>query len=74
MNNNYILKFINSKDIRKYLQEINYQFSGAEYAFLIWQCRELSISERHSEFNTFLETTKTCLIKSSVCLDGWDLH
>lgn len=74
MDNTYICKFINSKDIQKYLLDINYQFSVPEYAFLIWQNRELSIQHRHDAFKDLLKSTSSCLIKTSSCRDGWDLH
>ena len=74
MNNTYISKFINSKDIRKYLQDINYQFSVPEYAFLIWQNKENTIAQRHEAFMELIKTTDSCLIKTSCCHDGWDLH
>ena len=74
MDNKYISGFINSKDIQKYLQDIDYQFTVPEYAFLIWQNREISIQERHKAFEKLLETTESCLIKTTCCRDGWDLH
>ncbi len=74
MNNQAIYRFINSRDIRNYLEDISYQFSVPEYAFLIWQCRSLTIEQRHLEFLSFIESTKSCTIKTSTCRDGWDLH
>ena len=74
MDNNYILKFINSQDIRKYLSDIEYEFSVAEYAYLIWQCREMSVTQRHEEFRRFIDSTETTTIRTSIHPDGWDLH
>lgn len=74
MNNQAIYKFINSRDIRNYLEDINYQFSVPEYSFLIWQCRSLTIEQRHLAFLSFIESTESCTIKTSTCRDGWDLH
>ncbi len=74
MDNTYISKFINSFAIRKYLQDINYQFSVPEYAFLIWQSKETTIEQRHEAFSDLIKTTDTCLIKTSCCRDGWNLH
>ena len=74
MDNNYILKFINSQDIRKYLSDIEYEFSVAEYAYLIWQCREMSVTQRHEEFRRFIDSTETTTIRTEIHPDGWDLH
>ena len=74
MDNTYISKFINSKDIRKYLQDINYQFSVPEAAFLIWQNKETTIAHRHEAFMNLIKTTDSCMIKTSCCREGWDLH
>ena len=74
MDNAHVSQFINSADIRKYLQDINYQFSVPEYAFLIWQSKNLTVDQRHSEFRLFLESTESCLVKTANCRDGWDLH
>ncbi|SEA91499.1 hypothetical protein SAMN05216349_1527 [Oribacterium sp. KHPX15] len=74
MKNGYIFKFINSGDIRKYLFEIGYQFSVAEYAYLIWQCGEMNILQKHEEFKRLIDSTETTLIKTSMHPNGWDLH
>lgn len=33
-----ILRFVNSKDIRKHLETIGYEFNSLETAWLIYQC------------------------------------
>ena len=42
-----ILTFVNSKDIRKHLKEIGYQFNALEAAWLVWQSRDSTLEERH---------------------------
>ena len=74
MDNHYICKFVNSKDIRKYLMDIDYQFSVPEYAYLIWQNREYSIAKKHEEFRRLIDNTESCIIQTSACREGWDLH
>lgn len=39
MDNSYVFKFVNSNDVRKHLQAINYQFSGPEYTFIRFSYR-----------------------------------
>lgn len=72
LNNHDICKFINSKDIRDYLIDINYQFSVPEYAYLIWQNRLFPIKERHKAFKELIYSTKTCILKTSY--EEWNLH
>lgn len=49
-------QFINSKDIREHLQNINYQFNAAEAAWLVWQCREATPEVRCKAWNEIIET------------------
>ncbi len=74
MDNSYVFKFVNSNDVRKHLQAINYQFSVPEYAYLIWQNKCLSVTQKHLEFQLLIDTTDSCLVKTSNCREGWDLH
>ena len=46
MNNSDIYKYVNSKDIRQHLVNINYQFSALEAAWLVHQCASISLEER----------------------------
>ena len=57
MDNSYVFKFVNSNDVRKHLQAINYQFSGPEYAYLIWQNKCISVAKKHLEFQLLIEST-----------------
>ena len=49
-------QFINSKDIREHLQNINYQLNAAEAAWLVWQCREATPELRFKAWNEIIET------------------
>lgn len=51
-----ITRFINSKDIRKYLESINYPFTSIEAAWLIWQCRDLTLKEKHAAWQELIDT------------------
>lgn len=45
-------EFINSKDIREHLRELDYQFNSMELAWLVWQSRTVSFGEK---MNTWME-------------------
>ena len=46
LHNFRIFGFINSKDIRQYLMEIDYWFSAQEAAWLVYQCKKLTLKEK----------------------------
>ena len=46
-----ILRFVNSKDIREHLRNIGYEFNSLEAAWLIYQCRDAAIDEKHKAWN-----------------------
>ena len=58
-----ILRFINSKDIREYLREMGYAFNSLEAAWLIYQCRDATIDEKHKAWNELIETMPDCPIE-----------
>lgn len=58
-----ILRFINSKDIRAYLKHIGYEFNSLEAAWLIYQCRDATINEKHKAWNELIEKMPDCKIK-----------
>lgn len=58
-----VLRFINSKDIRDYLRRTNYEFNSLEAAWLIYQCRDATISEKHKAWNELINTMPDCKIK-----------
>lgn len=46
-----IFRFVNSKDIREHLRNIGYEFNSLEAAWLIYQCRDAAIDEKHKAWN-----------------------
>lgn len=57
-----VLKFVNSKDIREHLKNIGYQFSSLEAAWLIYQCRNATIKEKHQAWKELIRTMPDCSI------------
>lgn len=57
-----ILRFVNSKDIRKYLADIDYKFSPLEAAWLIFQCNDATIREKHAAWKEIICTTPDCAV------------
>lgn len=51
-----IYEFINSKDIRNYLKEINYEFSPIEAAWVVWQCLNRTLKEKHEAWQEIIDT------------------
>ncbi len=57
--------FINSRDIRNYLREISYKFTPLEVSWLIYQCRSLSLNEKHKEWKYLIDNTKDMAFDTS---------
>jgi len=58
-----ILRFINSTDIREHLRSIRYEFNSLETAWLIYQCHDATIDEKHKAWNELIETMPDCPIE-----------
>ena len=56
MDNETILNYINSTDIRNHLRIIGYQFTSLEAAWLIYQCESLTLAQKHGAWNNLLST------------------
>ena len=56
MTNHEICRFVNSKDIRKYLEEIDYSFTTAEAAWLVYQCRDATLKVKEDAWKKIIET------------------
>ena len=50
-----ISRFVNSRDIREHLQTINYEFNAMEAAWLVYQCANATIEERHTAWAWIIE-------------------
>ena len=55
-----ILRFINSKDIRRHLRELQYQFTVPEAAFLIYMSRSASLKEKFDAWQEIINTMPDC--------------
>ena len=42
------LKFVNSDTVRNHLQQIRYQPTALEAAWLTWQCETISLEEKRT--------------------------
>lgn len=58
-----IFRFVNSKDIREHLRDIGYEFNSLEAAWLIYQCCDATIDEKHKAWNELIETMPDCPIE-----------
>lgn len=58
-----IFKYINSKDIRKYLEKTDYKFTPLEAAWLIYQCKGITLKEKQAAFNELIDTMPDCEIE-----------
>lgn len=70
-----IFRFINSKDIRKHLRDIGYEFNSLEAAWLIYQCHDATIDEKHKAWNELIEKMPDCPIAERLNTEPQDsLH
>ncbi|MCC2255933.1 hypothetical protein LKD70_16195 [Ruminococcus sp. CLA-AA-H200] len=58
-----IFRFINSKDIRRYLREIQYQFTVPEAAFLIYMSRIVPLKEKFDAWQKIINTMPDCSLE-----------
>lgn len=58
-----IFRYINSEDIREHLRENGYAFTSLEAAWLIYQCKNISLKEKHTAFNELIDTMPDCEIE-----------
>ena len=56
-------EFINSKDIREYHKEINYEYSPLQAAWLIYQSARNTITEKHRAWKELIDTMPDCLMQ-----------
>ena len=48
-------QFVNSKDIRKHLQDIGYEFNALEAAWLVYQCKNATLEEKHEAWRYIID-------------------
>ena len=61
---------IDSPDIRSYLQEIRYQFTIEEAAYLVWQCRRVTLEEKFAAWEEIVDTMPDSAIIASTNFSG----
>ena len=66
-----IYKFINSKDIESYLRKITYKFNSLETAWLIHQCKKISLENKIIYLKKLIETMPDCEIPQRINCDKW---
>ena len=64
--NTKIIDFVNSKDIRKHWQEIGYEPSALEAAWLVWQSKNHTVEEKHKAWKEIIDRTEDCNIPAGV--------
>ena len=59
-----IYDFINSKDVRKYLKDQEYQFSPEEQAWIVYQSanENITLEDKFNAWNHIIETTENVLL------------
>lgn len=61
-----IYQFINSKDIREYLENLNYQFTIPEAAFLIYQSHYTTLNEKITAWREIIQTMPDCALSGEM--------
>ena len=49
--------YIDSPDTRSYLREIRYKFTIEEEAYLVWQCRRITLEAKFAAWEEIIQTT-----------------
>lgn len=61
-----IYRFIDSKDIREHLENLNYSFSTWEAAYIVWHCKNATVSEKEDAWNRIIETMPNCALQKRI--------
>lgn len=61
-----IFRFLNSKDIREHLKQLGYSFTAPEAAFLVWQCRSVTLKEKMAAWREIIETMPDCCMEERI--------
>ncbi len=70
-----LYRFINSKDIRKHLEDLKYEFNALEAAWLIYQCKDTTLKQRHKSWNWIIENMSDMAVpERSMCIYRESLH
>jgi len=44
-------KYLNSRDVAKHCRQLNWQFNALEMAFIVNDCKNIPLSEKHYRVN-----------------------
>ena len=70
-----IYRFINSRDIRKHLEDIGYEFNALEASWLVYQCIDATLEEKHDAWRWIIkEMPDMEVIKRPNCVYRGSLH
>lgn len=64
-----IFRFLNSKDIREHLKQLGYSFTAPEAAFLVWQCRSVTLKEKMAAWREIIRTMPDCSMEERLNMD-----
>lgn len=67
-----IFEFINSRDVRKHLEKINYSFSTLEKAFFIAMSEYKTIKEKHDAFLYLIENESDVSVEKRTNTNAYD--
>ena len=68
------IKLIESKAIREYLDEIGYIPSVFEVAYIVYNCKKLTLKEKHRFWNEIIETTPDETLEKEFKIGKLTLH
>ena len=74
MNNHEISAFVNSADVRAYLQDIRYEFSTPQAAWLVYQCCRLTMKDRHRAWREVIRDMPDCAMEERLNLNRIDSY
>lgn len=72
MENHEISEFVNSADVRAYLQNTGYEFSTPQAAWLVYQCCRLTMSDRHRAWLEIIRDMPDCAVEERLNLKRID--
>lgn len=63
MDHYQIAEFVNSKDVRKYLQKNHYEFTTPQAAWIVCHSRNLTVANRHRAWKEVIQSWPDCSIE-----------
>ena len=75
MNSRKAYSYINSKDVRAYLEKRCEALTPVQCAFLVWQSRRHTLAQKHAAWREIMETLPDSPVEERANCKGWDsLH